>query len=265
MTTRILSLLLLPLLLLVACGEDRPDAQDDGTVSEREVDRRRALGSYEGADSLDREIARNALEREARESILAERLGLTPADSAIERQGRAILAGLQKAGKDDEITRIIGIFDGDTAAFFRHTVHPQLVRLSLSNIYETEVLDSGETRGRVHRALELLRAEGTMKDVASSLELDYRLDTLDPSVPIGAEEIARYGDEITSDPIIGLLEPLPEGQILNQVLEDLVGYRLVRLIERRGDLLIVEFVEAPRMTFDEWVQMRIGDPVAEAG
>ena len=66
---------------------------------------------------------------------------------------------------------------------------------------------------------------------------------------------------------LSLLDSLEPGEHLRQVLEDRIGYRIVRLVERGEGGLIVEMIEGRKYSFDDWFRDQItGIPAsAETG
>ena len=181
---------------------------------------------------------------------IAEMLDLAPTDSALQVAGASIMTSL----REGEVDRLMKIFENDTADFIDHTVRPQLIRAALLRHHSTVIADSSEARRKIHRAIEILRGDAHMEDVAESLQVDYQRDTLRPDAEVTEAVKERFGPEVTSDPTIPLLANLVEGEMLNQVLEDATGYRVIRLVERQGTALVVEWVGADRMGYEEWVE-----------
>lgn len=262
------ALLLLATILpiLSGCGDDTPEG-DSGVlvrvgreeITVRDAQTRQAVerigqGVVPAEDSVMVILIREAYERE-----LAGRLGLEPTDMEI----ASFAARLDQVGRADLLDSIKGVFGADTLGYLRHVVEPQVRVARLQQEYARLMREAaageGDSRERMNRALSMVAGSGRFSDVASSLLLDHRIDTLRPDAPPDADIRARYGDRATSSPMIPLLDSLDEGEHLQQVLEDRVGYRIVRLIERRPEGLVVEMIEGEKYSFDDWFRDRTSD------
>ena len=230
--------------VLVRVGREEITARDMQT---RQAVERIGQGVAPPDDSVMVILIREAYERE-----VAGRLGLEPTDMEI----ASFAARLDQVGRADLLDSIKGVFGTDTLGYLRHVVEPQARVARLQQEYARRMREAaageGDSRERMNRALSMVAGSGRLSDVASSLLLDYRVDTLRRDAPPDADIRARYGERVTSSPMIPLLDSLEEGEHLRQVLEDRVGYRIVRLMERRPEGLVVEMIEGGKYSFDDW-------------
>ena len=237
--------------VLVRVGEERVTAED--LQRRREVERI-GQGVAPAEDSVMVALIREAYGRE-----LAGRLGVEPTDAEI----ASFAARLDQVGRADLLDSIKRVFGTDTLSYLRHVVEPQVRSARLQQEYAERMRSApageGDSRERMNRALSMVAGSARFSDVASSLLLDHRFDTLRPDTPPDADLRARYGDRITSHPMIPLLDSLAQGEHLRQVLEDRVGYRIVRLVERGAEGVIVEMIEGRKYSFDDWFRDQTAD------
>ena len=261
-----LLLLAATLPILSGCGDADPEGDSEVLVrvgreeiTARDMQTRRAVERIGQGVAPPDDSVMVILIREAYERELAGRLDLEPTDMEI----ASFAARLDQVGRADLLDSIKGVFGPDTLGYLRHVVEPQARVARLQQEYARRMREAaageGDSRERMNRALSMVPGSSRLSDVASSLLLDYRIDTLRPDEPPDADIRARYGERVPSSPMIPLLDSLEEGEHLRQVLEDRVGYRIVRLMERRPEGLVVEMIEGGKYSFDDWFRDQTGD------
>ena len=228
---------------------------NDREVTRGEVEMRRRVEATGGRDSLPFYVAAAGLISEAYERELAEKLGLEPTD----REIAEFAAKMDELGSEEVLGPIRELFDGDTLGYLRHLVEPQAVAAKLKRRFMEILPETEDGKAKMDRALELLRGETTPTIVAESLLLEVRRDTLLKGGPATADVRARYGNSVTTNPVIPLLDSLKPGRHLNQVLEDMVSYQIIRVVERNGDQIIVDIIEAPIYNYAMWFREQATD------
>lgn len=241
---------------VAGCGEEGSSSDPDQAiavvgdreVTRGEVDLRRSIEAVGGKDSLPFYVVAAGMISEAYEQELAEKLGVLPTDREIAQ----FAAKMDELDSSEVLQPIRDLFDGDTLGYLRHLVEPQAVAGKLKRRFLDILPETGDGRAKMDRALELLRGETTPEIVAQSLLLKVRRDTLLKGEPASADVKARYGDRVTTNPVIPLLDSLKPGQHLRQVLEDMMSYQIIKVVERSGDQVIVEIIEAPIYNYAMW-------------
>ncbi len=249
--------------VFVGCGEEGNSSDPDqaiAIVGDREVTRgevelRRSIEAVGGKDSLPFYVVAAGMISEAYEQELAEKLGVLPTD----REIAEFAAKIDELGSDEVLQPLRDLFDGDTLGYLRHLVEPQAVAAKLKRRFLDILPETEDGRAKMDRALELLRGETTPEIVAQSLLLEVHRDTLLKGGPATAEVKARYGDRVTTNPVVPLLDSLKPGQHLGQVLEDMVSYQIIEVVERNGDQVIVDIIEAPIYNYAMWFREQASD------
>ena len=249
-------------LILIGCGESTPSEGPnqviarvgDRDLTRAEIEARQALEATGGKGTLAFSVVTAGLITEAYEAELAEKLGVEPTEAEI----AAVNEKVDTHGSPEVIGKIKAIFKEDTAAYYRHMITPQAVAARLRAHYTETAGDELDARKKMIRALQLLEGESSFPTVASSLLLKSRHDTFYLNRPPSEETKLRYGQHVTSNPVLQLLEPLKKGEHLNQLLEDKIGYRIVRIVDRNDERIAVELIEGPVYSYRTWFQEQAG-------
>lgn len=249
-------------LILVGCGESTPSEGPnqviarvgDRDLTRAEIEARQALEATGGKGTLAFSVVTAGLISEAYEAELAEKLGVEPTEAEI----AAVNEKVETHGSPEVVGKIKAIFKEDSAAYFRHMIIPQAVAARLRAHYTETAGNELDSRKKMHRALQLLEGESSFPTVASSLLLESRMDTFWLNAPPTEDMKLRYGQQVTSNPVLQLLEPLKSGEHLNQLLEDKIGYRIVRIIDRNDERIAVELIEGPKYSYQTWFHEQAG-------
>lgn len=154
------------------------------------------------------------------------------------------------------LAKIKEVFKGDLTSYERLYLKPKIVNRKLRSFYSTNLEFHNKERALIEKAYGLATSGYTFKGAAAFTGLQYLTFNVKNEVFKTAPELQQYvgkGDAGEKDPLIAILEELEVGEVYNYVVEDDLGYKVIRLTGKNEKKYSVEAIFVKKRPFDEWL------------
>ena len=148
-------------------------------------------------------------------------------------------------------------FHVDHQSYAELYVIPKIIDRKLRNYFNTSSYIHNQEREQINQALQLAISGMGFAEVAHKTGLmtaRHQMDMMDSPNQIPGLPADKHLPK--KETVFDILDKLSPGEIYPDVLQDEVGYRVLRLISRNGQKYSFETIEAPKQQYESWLRER---------
>jgi hypothetical protein len=151
-------------------------------------------------------------------------------------------------------------FHVDHGSYAQLYVVPKIIDRKLRRYYSSSSYLHSRERERINQALQLVISGKSFAEAANETGLmtaRHELENKDnnmPAAPVPALPVDNHLPK--QDTVFDILNKLAPGQIHPDIIQDEFGYRVLRLIARKGRKYTIETIEAAKPQFESWFRER---------
>ena len=160
--------------------------------------------------------------------------------------------------KAPEILRKVkAVFNHDKVSYERIYLAPKIINRKLHSFYSTNPEIHKAERAHIERVFHHILSGKTFQEAAEECALTSSIfDIKDREISVHPElqKYVHQGEQSLKNPLIAILEKLQKGDVYKNIVEDDYRYRVIRLIEKKGDTYSVEAITVSKKPFPEWLK-----------
>jgi hypothetical protein len=153
------------------------------------------------------------------------------------------------------LAKIKEVFGEDRDAYERLYLGPKILNRKLRSWYSRNAEIHKNQRALIEKAYQLAQSGKSLELSAKDCGLDFSTGDYGKDageIPALLKQYMPNDSETASDPMMSILETMSEGEIYNNIVENDDGYKVIKLLGKKGSQYKVASISVRKQPFDKW-------------
>lgn len=159
------------------------------------------------------------------------------------------------------LAKVKDVFGDDRTAYERLYLAPKIMNRKLRSWYSRNAEIHKNQKTLIEKAYLLAQSGKSLEQSAKDCGLDFSTGDYgkdEGKTPALLKQYTPKGEQSPKDPMMKIFESMAENEIYNNIVEDDVSYKVIKLVEKNGSQYKVENISAAKPPFDKWFRRQAG-------